>query len=106
MYTFDTYVPASRIWPTANDYIDFGYRAGLLRGYNIEVKTKDGKLDWLSCSYIHEDPIDKFNDDFHQWYFTEHNWTPTGRICFRGYGREVYDEQWRESFIIPVEVSV
>ena len=30
---------------------------------------------------------------------------PTGRICFHGYGREEYDFEERETFIIPVEVK-
>ena len=104
MYTFENYVPASHIWPTANDYVDFGPREGLVRGYNIEVKTQNGKLDWLSCTYIHEDPDRYFNDDFHQWMYKEHQWTPTGRICFRGYGREEYDPEERDTFVIPMEV--
>ena len=104
MYIFNNYVPASYIWPTANDYIDFGYKPGLVRGYNIEVRTKDGEMDWLSCCYIHEDPQEYFNDEFHLWMYKEHQWKPTGRICFRGYGREVYDPDEHDTFVIPVEV--
>ena len=104
MYTFENYVPASHIWPTANDYVDFGPREGLVRGYNIEVRTQGGKVEWLSCSYIHEDPFDYFNSECNLWYYNEHGWKPTGRICFRGYGREEYDPEERDTFVIPVEV--
>ena len=104
MFKLKEYVPASEIWPNAKTHIDHGYKSGLVRGYNIEVKTKDGKTDWLSCCYIHEDPVEYFNDEFHEWYYKEHEWTPTGRICFRGYGREEYDISERETFVIPLEV--
>lgn len=40
-----TYVPANEIWPNAKSYIDKGYQPGLVRGYNVEVTTRDGKLD-------------------------------------------------------------
>lgn len=104
MFTIKEYVPASEIWPTAKDCIDKGYKSGLVRGYNIEITTSDGKTDWLSCSYIHEDPAEYFDDEFHRWMYADHGWTPTGRICFRGYAREYYDAEERETFVKPVEV--
>ena len=102
MFEIKEYAKASSIWPTAKDYEDEGQVDGLVRGYNIEVKTSDGIVDWLSCSYIHEDPEMYFNDDFHQWYYEEHGFTPTGRICFRGYGEEQYDFDERDAYIINV----
>ena len=48
-----TYVPANEIWPNATPYVDNGYQPGYVRGYNLEVKTKDGVTDFLSCCYIH-----------------------------------------------------
>lgn len=103
MFKLKEYVPANEIWPNAKGCIDHGYKSGLVRGYNIEVKLKDGSTDWLSCAYIHEDPQEYFNDEFHRWYYAEHNWTPTGRICFRGYGVEEYDPNEHETFIKMVE---
>ena len=104
MFTITEYVPASEIWATAKDHIDHGYKSGLVRGYNIEITTRDGETHWYSCSWIHEDPEEYFNDDFHCWMFNEHGWTPTGRICFRGYGIEEYDPDERDTFIKQVEV--
>lgn len=99
MFKITEYVPASEIWPTATDYIDKGYKSGLVRGYNIEVTAFSGKTDWLSCEFIHEDPEEHFNDGFHTWMYEEHGWKPTGRICFRGYGEEVWDEYEREMVV-------
>ena len=103
MFKFDTVVKASEIWETAKDYEDKGERSGLVRGYNIEVKTSDNTLHWLSCEYFFGTPEHEFNDDFHTWMYQEHGWTPTGRICFRGYGLEDYDWQERETYIIPCD---
>ena len=103
MFFIKEYVNASSIWPTAKDYTDRGYIAGYVRGYNIEVKTADGTTDWLSCSWIDNSPEHEFDDEFHRWYYAEHNWTPTGRICFRGYGVEEYDPDERDTFIKMVE---
>lgn len=99
MFTIKEYVPANEIWSTAEAYIDSGYKPNLVRGYNVEVMTSDGKTDWLSTEWIHGDPKEEFNDDFHQYYYKNHGWKPTGRICFRGYGREVYDPDERDYYI-------
>lgn len=107
MFTFKIteYVNASSIWPTAKDYTDFGPKAGLVRGYNIEVKTRDGIIDWKSCEYIYGEPEDIFNDDYHLWSREDWGLVPTGRICFRGYGREEYDFEEREEFVVHVDVE-
>lgn len=104
MLTIKEYVPASEIWATAKDYQDKGNIVGYVRGYNVEVTTRDGITDWLSCEYTYDDPEEHFNDDFHQWYFEENQWTPTGRISFRGYGEEYYDFEEHDTFIKVVEV--
>lgn len=104
MFTIREYVPATEVWPNSKFYIDKGYKSGLVRGYNIEVITASGSAEWLSCTFIHDDPEKYFNNDFNKWYFKEHRWTPTGRVCFRGYGREEYCIEERDTFIIPVEV--
>ena len=102
MYKFKDYVKASSIWETAEDYKDEGQVDGLVRGYNIEIRLPDGRVDWHSCNWIHEDPEIYFNNDFYQWYFEEYGWTPTGRICFRGYGVEEYDFEERDTFVTNI----
>lgn len=99
-----TYVPANEIWPNSKSYIDKGYKSGLVRGYNVEVTTRDGKLAWFSCEYICGDPAEELFDELHRSWYADCNCKPTGRISFRGYGREDYDPDERETFIIPVEV--
>ena len=105
MFKITEYVNASSIWPNAKDYTDFGPKCGLVRGYNIEVITSKGVIDWMSCCYIHGEPEEYYSDDFHTWMYQEHGFTPTGRICFRGYGREEYVCEEREEYVIPVEVN-
>ena len=105
MFKITEYVNASSIWSTAKDFQDFGVKDGLVRGYNIEVTTLNGITDWMSCEYIHGEPEDVFNDDFHVWMLEDYGFTPTGRICFRGYGKEEYDWEEREEYVIPVEVK-
>ena len=102
MTTFTEYVNASSIWPTAKDYTDLGERPGFVRGYNVEV-VKDGKTDWVSCSWFEGDPNIYFNDEFHTWLNAEHGWEYTGRICFRGYGVEMWDPEERDFYIIMEE---
>ena len=105
MFKINEYVKASSIWPNAKDFQDFGAKPGLVRGYNIEVTNHEGVTDWMSCDYIYGDPEEVFNDDFHSWMFEEYRFTTTGRICFRGYGREEYDFEEREEYIVPVNVE-
>lgn len=103
MFFIKEYVNASSIWPNAKDHIDRGYIAGYVRGYNLEVKSVDGETHWLSCSWTKSAPEHEFDNEFHRWYYSEHNWTPTGRICFRGYGIEEYDASEHDTFIKIVE---
>lgn len=103
MFKFTDYVLANEIWPTAKVYVDKGPISGYVRGYNIEVTTASGTTDWLSCSYIYNTPEEYFNDAFHLWWYKEHGWVPTGRICFRGYGIEAYDHEERDYFVEIVE---
>lgn len=100
MLKITEFVPASKIWPTADDHTDIGEIPGLMRGYNVEIKVeKTGVVDWLSAIWIQGEPEKEFNDDFHTWMYAEHGWTPTGRICFRGYGTEEYDQEERDVVI-------
>lgn len=102
MVKFNDYVKASDIWETAKDHEDLGWRAGLVRGYNLEI-IKDGKRDWLSAEWIHGEPNEEFNDGYHTWRTTEHGFEYTGRICFRGYGYEEYDSEKRDFYIIDCD---
>lgn len=105
MFKITEYVNASSIWSTAKDFQDFGEKPGLVRGYNIEVKTRKGTIEWLSCEWFYGEPEEVFNDDYHTWSRNDWGWTPTGRICFRGYGREEYDFEEREEYVVLVEVN-
>lgn len=98
MYKFTEYVNASEIWPTAEDHADHGEIAGLVRGYNIEVKKGD-IVDWMSASWFYGAPEAEYNDDFHRCYFEDLGVVPTGRICFRGYGVLEYDFEEREELV-------
>lgn len=104
MFNSLNYVPANEIWPNAQSFIDYGHAPGLLRGYNVEVIDKNGETHWESCEYIHGEPQKELFDEFHTYYYTDRGYTPTGRISFRGYGREEYDPDERDTYIIPVEV--
>jgi hypothetical protein len=100
MLKITEYVPASQIWPTAEDHVDIGEIDGLMRGYNIEVKVeKSGVVDWMSAEWIRGTPEIVFNDDYHSWSRADWGLQPTGRISFRGYGIERYDAIERETFI-------
>lgn len=98
MLKITEFVPASQIWPTAEDHVDIGEIHGLMRGYNIEVE-KNGQVDWMSAEWIYGEPETTFNDDYHTWSRTDWGLKPTGRVCFRGYGSEEYDFEERDTFV-------
>ena len=70
---YETYVDPKNIWPTCGDmdWEDLGEIEGYVRGYNVEVKN-----------------------------FRELGVIPTGRVSFRGYGKEHIDG--RDIFIHTV----
>lgn len=86
------YVPAGDIWPGALNKIDEGERDGLLRGYNVEVRMPDGTTGWDSCNYIYGTIEDNLDSEFTKFWFEERGVTPTGRICFRGYAVDNFDD--------------
>lgn len=102
-------VPASSIWPTTEDHIDYGHIPGLLRGYNIEVRTQKGVVDWMAAAFIAGDPESENYDCFnHDWRIeSRKDWglEPTGRIAFRGYYEEEYDFDERETFVKPATLT-
>lgn len=105
MFKITEYVNASSVWPAAKDFQDFGSKPGLVRGYNIEVKTSKGTIEWMSCEYIYGEPEEVFNDKYHTWSREDYGFVPTGRVCFRGYGREEYDFEEHEDFIVTVDIE-
>lgn len=105
MFKITEYVNASSIWPAAKDYTDLGSKPGLVRGYNIEVTNSEGVTDWMSSQYIYGEPEDVFNDDYHTWSRADLGLTPTGRICFRDYGREEYDFEEHEEYVVPIDIE-
>ena len=97
------YVPANEIWSTATSYVDEGIRTGLVRGYNVEVAKSDGTTDWMSATYIRGTIEEYLEEEFTKWWYSDLGVTPTGRICFRGYGIEEYDDYERETFILTCD---
>ena len=95
-------VPAKEIWPNATSYIDNGEKPGYVRGYNVEVVTRDGKIDWMSCVWIRGTILDYLHDEYTDYWYLDCGVTPTGRISFRGYGVERYDHEERDTFIEDV----
>lgn len=103
MFEFNTYVNANEIWPKAKVEIDLGHKECYLRGYNIEV-IQDGVPVWLSCEYIYVNPQAYFNSEFYLWYYEEHNFKPTGRICFRGYAVQRWNSEVGD-YVEPVHFN-
>lgn len=91
MFTLKEVVPTSKIWLTAEDHVDYGPIPGLLRGYNIEVE-KGLYHEWLPAEWIKGDPETFFNNASHLWSRRHAGLRATGRITFRGYGAETFDE--------------
>ncbi len=95
------HVPANTIWPNAENYVDNGHKEGYLRGYNVEVTTRKGKTDWMSCVWVRS--IDDYvADPFTKLWYQDLGVTPTGRVSFRGYGMEKYDYAERDTCIVGI----
>lgn len=97
------YVPANEIWPNAKPHMDKGYKPGLVRGYNVEGINSAGESYWFSSEFIHGNPNEELFDEMHMFWYSDCGYQPTGRICFRGYAREYYDEKERETFVKILE---
>ena len=102
MFEIKEFVPTSKIWLSADDHIDYGPVPGLLRGYNIEVRNGEYH-EWLPAEWIKGEPEVYFNNASHLWSRRHANLKPTGRITFRGYGAEAWDE--REGYPYLVRYS-
>ena len=100
-FRMSEYVNATSIWPGSEDHEDIGTIPGLVRGYNIEVRKKD-KVDWVGAEWFSGEPEEVLNDEYHIFHRETFDLMPTGRISFRGYGREEWDPDEREMFIIPI----
>jgi hypothetical protein len=98
MLKFTEIVPASQIWPSAENHIDIGEVPGFMRGYNIEVKKND-VVDWMSAEWIYGNPEEVFDDEYHRFSRADWGLIPTGRISFRGYGVEKWDPIERDTYV-------
>lgn len=97
---FETYVPAVTIWPNSQNHEDMGDIDGYVRAYNVEVKNTKGELNWLAAEWIRGDRDGVLNNEFHRYYYNELGVVPTGRVSFRGYGKEYHEG--RETYIHTV----
>jgi hypothetical protein len=100
-FTITEQVPASNIWPEAKNYVDNGQKDGYLRGYNVEVTTRKGTLDWMSCVWV-RDIATYVEDPFTKLWYQDLGVVPTGRVSFRGYGMEKYDYIEHDTVIVGI----
>lgn len=75
-----------------------GIIPGYACGYNFEVVTRDGRVDFMSCVFEHGTPSEVANGEFEQWYMEDLGFTYTGRVVFRGYYEEHYDFEERDYY--------
>jgi len=97
-------------------------------GFNIPDKEYKGQIDGLCCGWSFEFQNDKGEYNYNSTTYYEgtpeeycqtwlqygeealfeierwNGWIPTGRVVFRGYGKEYYDSNDREYYIEDVEV--
>ena len=87
-----------------------GQISGLCCGWQFEFRNADGKIGYNSVSYHKGTPEEycqtwlRYGEDalfeMERW----NGYEPTGRVIFRGYGREFYDFEERDWCIEPVEI--
>lgn len=88
MTTNFTFLNAHLNWNGIEEF--HGWIPGLYCGYNFEVKNREGRIDFMSCSFYAGTPEDYAADEFTTWYLENSGLTLTGRVLFRGY----YEEDW------------
>ena len=71
-------------------------------GYNFEVVTRTGKVDFMSCQFEYGTPSEVAMDEFQQFLMEDYGFTYTGRVAFRGYYEEHYDYEERDSYYTTV----
>jgi len=82
----------------------FGVLPGLLHGWQFEF-SKNGETNYSSVTWYFGSP-----EEFaaHEWAFEMERWNgwePTGRVVFRGYGREYWWSEEREMCVEAAPVS-
>ena len=55
--------------------------------YSLTIEEYNGRVNTYTC-----DTEEELNSEFKQWWYTDRGVTPTGRVCFRGYGIDTYDD--------------
>lgn len=96
-------VRPSTIWEGVSDPVDIGEIPGMFCGYNVEVTNRDGRTDWMSCTFVRS--VAELNDEFHCWVREDMGLVPTGRIAFRGYYEQHYDWRERDEYYEEVEID-
>lgn len=111
IYKYQIIFPSQTIGDNRLEIADAWYRGlipGLLCGWCFEFRTASGDIrygsdEWLSgtaedfCASHHPDSL----------FLAERmrGWEPTGRVVFRGYGREYFDRKYRAWDVQDVCVS-
>ena len=94
---------------------DYGQIDGYVRGYNVEFRNREtGEIDYNSTLWVngtiegyHQRNMDAWGNVGYEPFEVERSngWEPTGRAVFRGYGKEEYDFEERETYIITEGVA-
>ena len=79
---------------------------GFVNGWSFEFVNEKGEYNYNSVTYYSGTPEEycdtwlQYGEDalfeMERW----NGWTPTGRVVFRGYGQEYYDEDEHEWFVV------
>jgi hypothetical protein len=94
-------------WKNSFEYSTCSNIPGVMRGFNIEYKNKDGKIEYGSAVWIYGEPdMDNIDIRISIELAGLNGWTPTGRVVFRGYGFEEYDPDERECYVVDVEPDI
>lgn len=98
---------------TGYDIEDKEYKGiinGLCCGWQFEFKNDANEFNYNSVTYYKGTP-EEYCDSWLQFgeealFETErwNGWKPTGRVIFRGYAEEYYDDEYRDWFVKSVEV--
>lgn len=87
-----------------------GIIPGIVNGWSIEYVNKDGKFEYGSVSYVYstvEDYVKLYEaQGGGSWLFEIPRWKgyePTGRVVFRGYGTEHWDDSERDWYVVEYE---
>lgn len=79
-----------------------GQIPGLSCGWEFEVKMSDGTLDSLSVIYEEATPEETVELNYLDRSAEFHGYSLTGRVVFRGYGRNYYDTDYRDWCVITL----